>query len=424
MAHPTFAEKTKKKIEPLHSFKYPTEDQGIIFNHIDGTKIREYLLAIYELVGGPENIIAASRVSGGKVIIFLASKEIVEKFQTNYGRFHLGETLVITRKLKTPSVKIILSNVSPIVPNSAIEKELTNKLQLKLASPISILRISPTDDLFPHIICWRRQVYIHPNTNKNPIPNSFVINYGERSYRIFITQDDLTCFKCQSKGHKAENCTSAIDDEVEDSYNMHQPTQDQVKTIEQLNFPPLPQVPNIVEEPITPKDKFTQMQLKRGASTIASTTTQNSSNQLPNNNSDTAIQINEGKSKEEKSPKNRRKNKRQKTDKESNTNALILTENEKIQIRDTINSIRETKYTDLDFNADNFIHFLPATRNRQRRSDLIKTLTTNTEYLHYVLDEIKPVVTAGTKKTITALIKSISGSDSTAQTDVSDSESA
>lgn len=73
----------------------------------------------------------------------------------------------------------------------------------------------------------------------------------------------------------------------------------------------------------------------------------------------------------------------------SDIKALILTENEKIQICDTINSIRETKYTDRDFNAENFIQFLPATRNRQGRSDLIKTLTTNTEYLHYVLDEIK-----------------------------------
>lgn len=80
MTSPTFTEKTKKKITTLTSFSHPSEEQGLIFDHIDGLKIRDYLLVIYKLVGGAENIIAASEVSGGKVIVFLSSREIVEKF--------------------------------------------------------------------------------------------------------------------------------------------------------------------------------------------------------------------------------------------------------------------------------------------------------------------------------------------------------
>ncbi len=128
-----------KKIKPLISFDYPTEDQGLIFNHIEGKKIREYLAAICSLIGGAHNIIAASRISGGRVTIFLAAKGIVNKFQEEHGGFLIDQTFIKSRKLKSPSVKIVLSNVSPTIPNTAIEDLLTENLKLKLASPISIL---------------------------------------------------------------------------------------------------------------------------------------------------------------------------------------------------------------------------------------------------------------------------------------------
>ncbi len=219
---PTFAEKTKKKIQPIHNFNHPTEEQGLIFKHVEGATIREYLLIIYKMVGGARNIVAASRVSGGKVILFLASKDLVDKFQEDHGGFTFGSTYITTRKLQAPAVKIILSNVSPIIPNSVIEEQLVNTFKLKLISPISILRINPNDDLFAHIICWRRQVYAHHSTNPTHIPATFEINYANRSYRIFLTTDNLVCFKCGTKGHKAETCPHVTEEEFEDTtYNQN-----------------------------------------------------------------------------------------------------------------------------------------------------------------------------------------------------------
>lgn len=93
MTPTTYAQKTKKKIIPLTTFNHPSEDQYIIFNHVDELKIRDYLLAIYKLVGGAQNILAASRVSGGKVIVFLSSPEIVEKFQLEHGASQSAVTI-------------------------------------------------------------------------------------------------------------------------------------------------------------------------------------------------------------------------------------------------------------------------------------------------------------------------------------------
>lgn len=98
-----FSEKSKGKIAPLTTFPYQKEDQGLIFDHIDGLKIRKYILGIYELVGGALNIITASRVSGGKVILFLSSREIADKFKSKHGSFTVDDTFIHTRKLKAPT---------------------------------------------------------------------------------------------------------------------------------------------------------------------------------------------------------------------------------------------------------------------------------------------------------------------------------
>lgn len=102
-SEPTFAEKTAGKIQPLINFEHLTEEQGIIFFHIEGTKIRDYLVAIHQLVGGAANIVSAFRVSGGKVIIFLAKKETVDYFLLNHGGFQLNQTFIKTSKIKNSS---------------------------------------------------------------------------------------------------------------------------------------------------------------------------------------------------------------------------------------------------------------------------------------------------------------------------------
>ena len=214
----SYAEKTRRKITPITSIQNPTDEQGIIFNHIGEHKIRDYLLAISEQVGGAQNIVAASRVSSGKVIIFLNSKQLVDTFQEEKGGFQLGPAFVPTKKLKAPATKLIISNVSPTIPNTTLEEILIKTLQLNLVSPISFLRVNPKDDIFAHVISWRRQVYLSPNEDCSKIPPLIEITHASRSYRIFFSADNLACFKCGVKGHKAEDCTKNSEDITEDSF--------------------------------------------------------------------------------------------------------------------------------------------------------------------------------------------------------------
>lgn len=423
MTSPTFAEKTKKsKITPINTFAYPSEEQGIIFDHVADTKIREYLLALHTSVGGPQNILAASRVSGGRVIIFLATKEIVETFQSQHGGFSLDGKFIKTRKLKTPAIRVILSNVSPIIPNSAIENLLNESLGLKPISPISILRVSPTDDIFSHVVSWRRQFYLPANTDLTKIPPTITLNFAERSYRIFLTAGDFLCFKCSEKGHKAENCPTNplfADEEMEDtagtrlelesnnqlSNTEYPPLSSTAPSKKDTKFPPLLPTEKH-EKSITPSEGAEQtiQAQKRSCSTIASSSTSNlepfiaEENMYVSSDSDFPT-----------TPKNKaqRPKKKIKPNPEAFLKPLILNDSEIEAITSTINHISQTKYQDCDFTAEKFIKFLPTVRGSTNKVQLAKSFTENLDHLHYVLEELKPLLESGTKKTVTSLCKAL-----------------
>lgn len=195
------------------------------------------------------------------------------------------------------STKLVLSNVSPTLPNNVISNHLKNALGLELTSPVSILRVSPSNNDFGHVICWRRQVYIK-SSNTSKIPPSFVIEYNNRSHRIFVTYDEYTCFKCGNKGHRAEDCLVSIDFSDENLLNSnindgHQNTNESITSVSsppatKLNFPQLP--PTTVSNDITlsTADKFT---LPPAAQITSESTTHPHNNQIEVNTSEQTVDL-------------------------------------------------------------------------------------------------------------------------------------
>lgn len=49
----------------------------------------------------------------------------------------------------------------------------------------------------------------------NHLPSSFILRYGDKNHRIFLTHDEFRCFKCHNSGHKADKCPSITDDMIE-----------------------------------------------------------------------------------------------------------------------------------------------------------------------------------------------------------------
>ncbi|CAH0550850.1 unnamed protein product [Brassicogethes aeneus] len=67
------------------------------------------------------------------------------------------------------------------------------------------------DPEYSHIMSFRRQVYIAPKDN---ISESLIINHEDTSYRVFLSQDSLSCYKCKKQGHLAINCTSTLSQDI------------------------------------------------------------------------------------------------------------------------------------------------------------------------------------------------------------------
>ncbi|KAL4126295.1 hypothetical protein QTP88_010517 [Uroleucon formosanum] len=71
-----------------------------------------------------------------------------------------------------------------------------------------------SNDEFGHIGSFRRQMYIHPE-HSNKIPGSILIQYDQTEYRIFFSDDTVTCYLCKQTGHTSNHCKNIIENKAE-----------------------------------------------------------------------------------------------------------------------------------------------------------------------------------------------------------------
>jgi len=114
----SYASTVQKKIIPILEFDNPTEEQGIIFPLKPNLVLKQYLIALKVKVVHAKNIIAASRISQDRILIFLESKELVDSFIDNGASIEIENEIIKGRRLCKPTKRIIFSNVSATIPNS------------------------------------------------------------------------------------------------------------------------------------------------------------------------------------------------------------------------------------------------------------------------------------------------------------------
>ncbi|CAG9815998.1 unnamed protein product [Phaedon cochleariae] len=233
----------------------PTKEQAIIFNAIDGIRLQDYLIKVGSIIN-PKNILFASRLSNKRICMYLSSKETVDKFMNENGMIEINGESLRARRLITPAERLVLSNVSPTIPHDLLNHEL-QKIGLSPVSPISFLRISASISEYSHILSFRRQVYI--SSPDVTIPESIMITFDDTSYRIFLSQDGLTCFSCKKAGHISSQCktssneTTVVSNTEDISGDPQQPSDPQV-------LPTLNTVTSKrpVEDILTPTEEITE----------------------------------------------------------------------------------------------------------------------------------------------------------------------
>jgi len=230
--------------------KIPSREQALVFNSIDGIPQKEYILAIGKIVS-PKNITFISRISNNRFCIFLSSKQILDNLIQTTQTININEHTIQIRRLLNPAKRFIISNVCPSIPNQAITDALKN-LDIHPISQINHLKAGINIAGYEHIMSFRRQVFLkHEDIHK--LPNSLVISLNETQFRIFFTDDVLTCFLCKTTGHTTNNCKLNIEDKSEknplsntnDLNKSDVTTEDVTELIENIPPPSNPSLDNI-----------------------------------------------------------------------------------------------------------------------------------------------------------------------------------
>ncbi|CAK9799807.1 Transposon TX1 uncharacterized 82 kDa protein [Anthophora quadrimaculata] len=193
--------------QKAQQLQFPTREQAIVIDSIDGVSIQDYTVEIGKIVG-PSKIRFVSRISHGRVCIYLDSKQTADKLTDNHVKIKLGAHSLVIRPLIVKSKRIILSNVCPIIPHSFILDELT-KLNITPCSQISFIRAGINSPGYSHIMSFRRQMYIQPD-DVAKLPEAMHLSYEDTVYWIYLSAEKLSCFLCKEEGHLAKFCKSNL----------------------------------------------------------------------------------------------------------------------------------------------------------------------------------------------------------------------
>ncbi|KAK2577971.1 hypothetical protein KPH14_012745 [Odynerus spinipes] len=170
---------------------FPKKEQGIIIEAKDGLTIKDYATEIAKLTD-PNNIRFISKISNNRVCIFLSSKEIADELTEHHKEIHIQNNILQLRPLISKLKRIIISNVSPVIPHMIIQEAL-QKLGIPVQSKISFLRAGLADIGFPHVLSFRRQFYINPE-DIGKLQDTLLISYEDTSYRIFLATETAECY--------------------------------------------------------------------------------------------------------------------------------------------------------------------------------------------------------------------------------------
>ncbi|KAE9533568.1 hypothetical protein AGLY_009206 [Aphis glycines] len=222
-------DKEKNFATAAASEKIPSREQAIVFNSVDGVPQIEYILAIGKIVH-PKNIKFVSRISNNRFCIFLSNKQILDNLMLTTKHININDHLIPIRRLINPAKRFIISNVCPSIPNQTIIDALKN-IDINPISHINHLKAGIKIEGYEHIMSFRRQMFLnHEDVHK--LPNSLLINVNENQFRIFFTDDQITCFVYSSIGHITSNCkknneVNSKNDPIEfNEMNTHDTTSD------------------------------------------------------------------------------------------------------------------------------------------------------------------------------------------------------
>jgi hypothetical protein len=203
-----YASGKKSFAETTLNTTLPKKEHAIVFDSIDYIPQIEYIIAISKLTP-MKNIKFASRITNNRFCIYLNNKNTVDFLVDNHPNIIINtHTTIKIRRLINPAKKIIISHVTPDIPNENIITHLEYH-KIQILSPITHINAGFNIPELAHIISFRRQVYIKPDDFEK-LPKSILIKLENTSHRMtesnILDDDSIHCYLCKHKGHTTKQC--------------------------------------------------------------------------------------------------------------------------------------------------------------------------------------------------------------------------
>lgn len=179
----------------------PKRDQAIVIDSLEGCTIDDYLDGLEQLLE-LSNVKFISKISGGRVCIYLANKSTVEALSNKQVQVK-NHTLAI-RPLLEKNKRVVISNASPSIPNEVLIQALKN-IGIVPVSQMHYIRASSSKPGRSHIYSFRRQVYIKEE-DEELLPENLQIAHEDSTQWIYLSTESTHCFACKQKGHIAKVC--------------------------------------------------------------------------------------------------------------------------------------------------------------------------------------------------------------------------
>jgi hypothetical protein len=200
--------KSRSSANPSH---FPTKEHAFLIQSVESFTIHQYLRAVANLVGA-SNIWFGSRLSLGRVAVYLSTVKLVDEFMTKHAGIQIGDVFLPARRMVTKANRLVLSNVCPTIPHSTLEDMLGSAM--KLVSPMSFVNVGGKDPELSTIYSFRRQIFVVIDES-HQLPESLLVEHDGDRYRVFLSFDDLRCFTCRQSGHVARNCPQNRETEIQ-----------------------------------------------------------------------------------------------------------------------------------------------------------------------------------------------------------------
>jgi len=181
----------------------PSRKNAIILENIENVSQDQCLRAVADIIGG-NNIHYCSRLSGGRICLYLTNESYVEKMCQESGVI-INYEFIPCRRYVSEAKKVVVSNCPPELSDDALKDIM--KPYGRIVSAPTRLRVTTAHQDLRHVKTWRRTIYMMVPDNAQEMPPRIILTSQDGlKQTLYIEKDDQFCPFCKVPGHPLSKC--------------------------------------------------------------------------------------------------------------------------------------------------------------------------------------------------------------------------